>query len=141
MLNPLAIFIRLLLLSVNFIKSFKKISPDNIILTNVEKKIFYIIYGYILLEFLTIIYMINGLTWKLANPNKSINFTVMITILTVIGLLVVPLIRYAKYPKLNSLKKVGIKIEYDMSPSISKEFVYYLFPVIIGCFIGIFWFI
>lgn len=133
-INPIFVFINLILLFLRFSRELNKYDADAI-----GNNLHAFACEYILLKLLVITYIGNMYTWKISNPQNSINFIVLLLLLSIIGVGIVPATRcYVKMNLYNLIKKGVISID-DVYPSAFSEISYFLDVIILLTFIKIFW--
>lgn len=133
-INPLFVFINLILLFLRFSRDLNKYDA-NVIGDNLHD----FACEYILFKFLVIIYIANMYTWKISNPQNSINFIILLMLLTIIGVGIVPATRFYVEKNLYHLVKKGIISFDDIYPSAFSAISYFLDFVILLTFIKVFW--
>lgn len=138
MLFTFVMFIKLILLAKKILNNFATNLKRSCDTSIVEKQLRIFACGYIVLKLIVVVYMGNTFTWRMANPNDSFNYFLMVSILTIIGIVAVPFFRYYVKNALHQLAHSEIIID-DKTPSFTTEIALFLDTLILFYFIYIFW--
>lgn len=134
---PIVMLIKFIFLAQTLVNWLRTVPVETRIVENLKEQLLYFSCSYLIMKLLVIVYMGNAYTWKMANPNQSFGYRLMVTVLTVIGLFIMPFFRQYLSTQIYKLAKLGL-VDDDIHPHFVTQISYFLDALIIFNFVYIF---